>query len=92
MSISIHAFRSLDGEGNFNWRFVFPFNYLKAEEKVLKINEGSDSIFSFEEGEQKLPCKVQMQVWDADLVSADDFLGEHKSYYTFPKALFNIAL
>lgn len=27
-------YNSLTGEGNFNWRFVFPFNYLPAE-KVL---------------------------------------------------------
>ena len=27
-------YRSLTGEGNFNWRFVFPFDYLVAEEKV----------------------------------------------------------
>lgn len=25
-------YRSLGGEGNFNWRFVFPFNYLPAEQ------------------------------------------------------------
>lgn len=25
-------YRSLDGEGNFNWRFVFPFDYLPAEQ------------------------------------------------------------
>ncbi|CAJ0917287.1 unnamed protein product [Ranitomeya imitator] len=25
-------YRSLDGEGNFNWRFVFPFEYLPAEQ------------------------------------------------------------
>ena len=28
-------YRSLDGEGNFNWRFVFPFEYIPAEEKVV---------------------------------------------------------
>lgn len=27
--------RSLDGEGNFNWRFVFPFAYLPAEESLV---------------------------------------------------------
>ncbi len=25
-------YRSMDGEGNFNWRFVFPFEYLPAEQ------------------------------------------------------------
>ena len=28
-------YRSLDGEGNFNWRFVFPFEYLPAEESLV---------------------------------------------------------
>lgn len=25
-------YRSLDGDGNFNWRFVFEFDYLPAEQ------------------------------------------------------------
>lgn len=38
--------RSLTGEGNFNWRFIFPFQYQKAEEKiVIKKKVG---ILSFE--------------------------------------------
>ena len=28
-------YRSLTGEGNFNWRLVFPFDYLAAEEKIV---------------------------------------------------------
>ena len=28
-------YRSLDGDGNFNWRFVFPFEYLPAEQLCL---------------------------------------------------------
>jgi hypothetical protein len=32
-STDVH-YRSLTGEGNFNWRFIFPFEYLAAEEKV----------------------------------------------------------
>lgn len=28
-------YRSLDGDGNFNWRFVFGFDYLPAEELCL---------------------------------------------------------
>lgn len=31
-------YNSLTGEGNFNWRFVFPFYYLPAE-KVLTVDE-----------------------------------------------------
>jgi hypothetical protein len=27
--------RSLDGEGNFNWRFVFPFDYMVAEQTMI---------------------------------------------------------
>ena len=36
----VHA-NSLTGEGNFNWRFIFPFKYQKAEDKVVitkKVN------------------------------------------------------
>lgn len=28
-------YRSLDGEGNFNWRFVFDIEYLPAEEMIV---------------------------------------------------------
>lgn len=28
----------MDGEGNFNWRFVFPFEYI-ASEKVMVIRK-----------------------------------------------------
>ena len=27
--------RSLDGSGNFNWRMVFPFEFLPIEKKVV---------------------------------------------------------
>lgn len=33
-STDIH-YRSLTGEGNFNWRFLFPFDYLAAEERIV---------------------------------------------------------
>lgn len=28
-------YRSLDGDGNFNWRFIFDFDYLPAEQLCL---------------------------------------------------------
>lgn len=43
-------YRSLDGDGNFNWRFIFGFEYLPAEQlcvisrKVSEIMEQEQSI------------------------------------------------
>lgn len=34
-------YRSMDGTGNFNWRFIFPFQYIEAEKSVViekKVN------------------------------------------------------
>ena len=31
----LSSLRSLDGEGNFNWRMSFPFDYLPAEEALI---------------------------------------------------------
>nr|XP_046260385.1 fer-1-like protein 6 isoform X2 [Scatophagus argus] len=66
-------YNSLTGEGNFNWRFVFPFSYLPAE-KVVVVRK-RESIFSLDKTEQKLPAILTLQVWDFETLSSDDFLG-----------------
>ncbi|XP_071987956.1 otoferlin isoform X17 [Engystomops pustulosus] len=66
-------YHSLTGEGNFNWRFLFPFDYLVAEEKIVISKK--ESMFSWDETEYKIPARLTLQVWDADHFSADDFLG-----------------
>ena len=66
-------YRSLTGEGNFNWRFIFPFDYLAAEEKVVISKK--ESLFSWDETTSKVPARLTLQVWDADHFSKDDFLG-----------------
>ncbi|GCB65661.1 hypothetical protein scyTo_0000450 [Scyliorhinus torazame] len=66
-------YHSLTGEGNFNWRFIYPFDYLMAEEKIVISKK--ESMFSWDETEYKIPARLTLQVWDADHFSADDFLG-----------------
>lgn len=66
-------YNSLTGEGNFNWRFVFPFNYLPAE-KVLVVQK-REHIYSLDKTEQKIPAVLVLQVWDFERLSSDDFLG-----------------
>ncbi|XP_062857468.1 otoferlin isoform X2 [Trichomycterus rosablanca] len=66
-------YRSLTGEGNFNWRFVYPFDYLVAEERIVVSKK--ESLFSWDETEYKIPARLILQVWDADHFSSDDFLG-----------------
>ncbi|XP_018585008.2 fer-1-like protein 6 [Scleropages formosus] len=66
-------YNSLTGEGNFNWRFVFPLNYLPAE-KVLVVTK-RESIFSLDKTEKKIPAELVLQVWDFERLSSDDFLG-----------------
>ncbi|XP_034042017.1 fer-1-like protein 6 [Thalassophryne amazonica] len=75
---------SLTGEGNFNWRFVFPFSYLPAEKVVVMRKR--ESIFSLDKTEQKLPAILVLQVWDFETLSSDDFLGTVElNLHSFPR-------
>lgn len=67
-------YRSTDGSGMFNWRFIFQFMFHKSEEKI--VTKKKASIFSVDLTEQKHPPNLYLQVWDADLISADDILGD----------------
>ncbi|KAM8756787.1 fer-1-like protein 4 [Acanthopagrus schlegelii] len=66
-------FNSLTGEGNFNWRFVFRFDYLPTEKEV--VYKKKESFFSLEASEFRQPAVLTLQVWDYDRIGANDFLG-----------------
>lgn len=61
-------YRSMDGEGNFNWRFVFNFNYLPAEQTM--VVKKKEHFWSLDETETKMPPCFAIQVWDNDKFSA----------------------
>lgn len=67
-------YRSLDGSGMFNWRFVFPFQFHKAEEKIVTFKRAT--LLAVDLTEDKHKPLIYLQVWDADLFSSDDFIGD----------------
>ncbi|XP_055085159.1 dysferlin isoform X2 [Periophthalmus magnuspinnatus] len=66
-------YRSLGGEGNFNFRFVFPFHYLPAEQ--LCVVDKKEYFWSLDKSETKISPKLTVQIWDNDKFSFDDYLG-----------------
>nr|XP_019938680.1 PREDICTED: myoferlin-like isoform X3 [Paralichthys olivaceus] len=66
-------YRSLDGDGNFNWRFVFGFDYLPAEQLCLVSKK--EHFWSLDQTEFRIPPKLIVQIWDNDKFSLDDYLG-----------------
>ncbi|XP_013363386.1 PREDICTED: fer-1-like protein 6 isoform X2 [Chinchilla lanigera] len=78
-------YNSLTGEGNFNWRFLFPFQYLPAEKQMVITKR--ENIFSLEKTECKTPVVLVLQVWDFERLSSDDFLGSlEMNLNSFPRA------
>jgi hypothetical protein len=66
-------FKSRTGEGNFNWRFVFDFEYLLDEKKVVVNNQSWFGKIKYKEE----PI-LHLEVWDADYLTKDDFIGQIK--------------
>uniref|UniRef100_A0A8C9G5Z1 Dysferlin n=1 Tax=Pavo cristatus TaxID=9049 RepID=A0A8C9G5Z1_PAVCR len=66
-------YRSMGGEGNFNWRFVFPFDYLPAEQMCCIAKK--EHFWSLDKTENKISPQLIFQIWDNDKFSFDDYLG-----------------
>nr|XP_028687998.1 fer-1-like protein 5 isoform X12 [Macaca mulatta] len=67
-------YHSLTGEANFNWRFIFTMDYLAAERVCVQSQK--DYIWSLDATSMKFPARLIIQVWDNDIFSPDDFLGQ----------------
>uniref|UniRef100_A0A8D0G231 Dysferlin n=1 Tax=Strix occidentalis caurina TaxID=311401 RepID=A0A8D0G231_STROC len=67
-------YRSMGGEGNFNWRFIFPFDYLPAEQMCYIAKK--EHFWSLDKTENKIPPQLIFQIWDNDKFSFDDYLGK----------------
>uniref|UniRef100_A0A3Q0SXZ4 Myoferlin n=1 Tax=Amphilophus citrinellus TaxID=61819 RepID=A0A3Q0SXZ4_AMPCI len=66
-------YRSLDGDGNFNWRFIFGFDYLPTEQ--LCVVSRKEHFWNMDKTEFRIPPKLIIQIWDNDKFSLDDYLG-----------------
>ena len=64
----------MDGEGNFNWRFVYQFDYFPAEQS-LSVKK-KEHFWSMDVTEVLLPPVLNLQIWDNDKFTPDDFLGK----------------
>lgn len=65
-------YRSLNGEGIFNWRFKFPFTYNKLENVIVHKTK---NVFCLDYEEQKYLPKLYLQIWDNDRFSPDSYIG-----------------
>nr|XP_026691852.1 myoferlin isoform X2 [Ciona intestinalis] len=67
-------YRSLDGSGNFNWRFVFPFDYL-PQERMVHVSK-KRHLWSLDKTVTKFPPVLNIQVWDNDLFGPNEYISE----------------
>ena len=60
-------YRSSDGEGQFNWRLMFDFDYLAAEKNLVITRK--EHFWSLDETEMKISPILNIQIWDNDKFS-----------------------
>ncbi|XP_054264367.1 fer-1-like protein 6 [Macrosteles quadrilineatus] len=66
-------YKSYTGEGNFNWRFVFPFMYYRKEQKMVFY---SKNLFDIGKSEEKVSPTLHLQVYDSEGLMEDSLIGE----------------
>ena len=68
-------FRSMDGVGMFNWRFVFPFEYMPQEEKLYIARK--EHLWSLDKTVTKIPAELNIQAWDQDIFKPNEYISEN---------------
>ena len=71
-STDVH-YRSMDGEGMFNWRLVFPFKYLPIEQEIVSMEK--EHFWKMDGTEKRVEPELVVQIWDNDQFLPDDFIG-----------------
>ncbi|CRK86165.1 CLUMA_CG000233, isoform A [Clunio marinus] len=66
-------YRSINGEALFNWRMIFRFKYSIGED--MMIISKKKNLFESVPMMQKMPAVLNLQLWDNDTFTHDDFLG-----------------
>lgn len=67
----------MDGEGLFNWRYVFPFDYMPAVRMLLARR--SDKLFSLSfrrRGLERRSPVLYVQLWDNSRLHSDKHIGQ----------------
>ncbi|RZF44251.1 hypothetical protein LSTR_LSTR003891 [Laodelphax striatellus] len=73
-STDVH-FKSITGDGDFNWRFIFPFKYL-AEEGCITPNTDWQTTASKKKIQAtKVPPRIYLQVCDKERLLPDQLIG-----------------
>jgi len=65
-------YRSVNGEGLFNWRLKFPFRYDKTENVVVRKKR---TVFALDYEDEKYLPKLYLELWDNDHFSPDSYIG-----------------
>ena len=58
----------------FNWRFVFPFDYI-AQEKLIYVTK-KEHFWSLDKTVTKFPPEINIQAWDNDFTKANEYISK----------------
>jgi len=67
-------YRSLDGTGMFNWRFVFEIDYL-PQERMVHVTK-KEHLWSLDKTVTKFAPVLNIQAWDNDLFGPNEYISE----------------